>query len=177
MKKGEVCIFYKDHLPISLKPNITTLSEYLVCELNAGKKRCFITVLYRSPSQSIEEFSQFKKIWEQTMININKHNPYILIFVGDFNAINTNWWDGDINTSQGLDLDEISSYHGLHQIINNPTHILSNSASCIDLLFTCQPNLISESGIHASLFTRCHHQKIYAKLNFKNYFSPHLGLL
>ena len=104
-KKGGVCIFYKDHLPISLKPNLIILNECLVCEFKAGKKRCFITVLYRSPSQSIEEFSQFKKRWEQTMIYINKHNPYISIFVGDFNARNTNWWDGDINTSLGLDLE------------------------------------------------------------------------
>ena len=56
------------------------------------------------------------------MININKHNPYISIFVGDFNARNTNWWDGDINTSQGLDLDEISSYHGLHQVYNQQSN-------------------------------------------------------
>ena len=54
-KKGGVCIFYKDHLLISLKPNLTILNECLVCELKAGKKRCFITVLYRSPCQSIEK--------------------------------------------------------------------------------------------------------------------------
>ena len=62
--------------------------------------------------------------------------------------------------------------HGLSQIIDKPTHILPNSASCIDLIFTCEPNLIVDSGVHSSLFPRCHHQLIYAKINFKIYFPP-----
>ena len=45
-----------------------------------------------------------------------------------------------------------------------------NPESCIDLLFTSQPNLISESGVHSSLFPRCHHQIIYAKINLKIYY-------
>ena len=46
---------------------------------------------------------------------------------------------------------------GLQQLINIPTYILPNSASCIDLIFTSQPNLIIDSGgggggggVHAS---------------------------
>ena len=49
---------------------------------------------------------------------------------------------------------------------------LPNSESCIDLFFTSQPNLVSESGVHASLFPRCHHQIIYAKINLKIYYPP-----
>ena len=171
-KKGGVCIYYKNYLPLIQKPALSALNECLVCELKVGKKKCFITILYRSPSQSIEEFNRFKNDWEQTIININSNNPYISIYVGDFNARNTNWWEGDIDNSQGLDLDDISCYHGLQQMINGPTHIIPNSASCIDLLFTSQPNLIAESGIHSSLFSRCHHQIIFAKINFKVYFPP-----
>ena len=66
----------------------------------------------------------------------------------------------------------------MHQVINCPTHILPNSKSCIDLLFTNQPNLISESGVHSSLFDRCHHQIIYAKLNLKiNFPKPYERLI
>ena len=71
-----------------------------------------------------------------------------------------------------MDLNELSSHYNLHQLINTPTHILPNSESCIDLLFTSQPNLISESGVHASLSPRCHHQIIYAKVNLKIYYPP-----
>ena len=66
--------------------------------------------------------------------------------------INTFWCDSDIiNMTEGLELSELSSHHNLHQLINTPTHIIPNPAFCIDLLFTSQPNLISESGVHASL--------------------------
>ena len=39
-----------------------------------------------------------------------------------------------------------------------PTQILHNSSECIDLIFTSQPNLIIESGVHPSLHSNCHHQ-------------------
>lgn len=172
LKKGGVCIFYKNHLPLTRVSSITLLKECLVCELKVGTKKCFITVLYRTPSQSIEEFQEFKKNLEQTIININNRNPYISMFTGDFNARNTNWWVDDTDNTEGLDIDEISRHYGLKQLINNPTHILPNSASCIDLIFTSQPNLITESGVHSSLFPRCHHQVIFAKINFKVYFPP-----
>ena len=44
--------------------------------------------------------------------------------------------------------------------------------SCIDLLFTSQPKFVSETGVHASLFPRCHHQIINAKINLKLYYPP-----
>ena len=50
-------------------------------------------------------------------------------------------------------------------MINKPTHILESSSSCIDLIFTSQPNLITESGVHPSLYSKFHHQIIFAKLN------------
>ena len=67
IKRGGVCIYYKDHLPLICKPNLTPLDECLVCELKVGNKKCFITVLYRSPSQSLEEFENFKNGWENNI--------------------------------------------------------------------------------------------------------------
>ena len=96
----------------------------------------------------------------------------LTIFIGDFNARNTFWCGSDIINREGLDLNELSSHHNLHQLINTPTHILPTSEFCIDLFFTSQPNLISESGVHASLFPRFHHQIIYAKIYLKIYYPP-----
>ena len=39
-KKGGVCMYYKDHLPITGKPSFTHLNECLVCELQVGNKKC-----------------------------------------------------------------------------------------------------------------------------------------
>ena len=49
-------------------------------------------------------------------------------------------------------------------MISDPTHILPNSSSCIDLIFTNQPNLVTESRVYPSLHTKCHHQILFAKL-------------
>ena len=85
VKQGGVCIYYKDYLPLIAKPTMTQLNEYLVCELKINNKKCFISVLYRSPSQSIEKFDEFKNELEKTIVNINNSNPHIIIFLGDFN--------------------------------------------------------------------------------------------
>ena len=47
-----------------------------------------------------------------------------------------------INISEGTKTDALTSYHVLHQFIPQPTHILANSSSCIDLIFTDQSNLV-----------------------------------
>ena len=58
------------------------------------------------------------------------------------------------------------------QLIAEPIHVLENSSSCIDLIFTNQPNLIMDSGVHPSLHSKCHHQVIYTKLNFQIEYPP-----
>ena len=53
------------------------------------------------------------------------------------------------------------------QVITELTHIFEKYASCIDLIFTNQPNIVMDSGVHLSLREKCHHQIIYSKLNLK----------
>ena len=171
-RKGGVCIYFKDHLPLVRRPDLTILDEYLVCELRAGNKRLFFTVIYRSPSQTVDQFSVFKQKWEETIVNINNCSPFISLYVGDFNARNSDWWANDIRNTQGIEIADLATQYGLSQIIDKPTHILPNSASCNDLIFTCEPNFIVDSSVHPSLFPRCHHQLIYAKIKFKMYYPP-----
>ena len=59
-------------------------------------------------------------------------------------------------------------------MLNEPAHILESSFSCIDLLFSSQPNLITESGVHPSLYPNSNHQIIFAKCTQKIiYLSPY----
>ena len=69
-------------------------------------------------------------------------------------------------------LKSLSAFYGLSRIISDPTHILPNSSSCIDLIFTNQPNLVSESGAYPSLHSKCHHQVLFAKLNLNVEYPP-----
>ena len=165
-RRGGVCLYYKSHLSLVRRSDLTDLNECLVCEVRCGSKRSFITLLYRSPSQDGENFMLFKRQWEDTIININNCSPAVSVYVGDFNARNSDWWSGDTSNLQGTEINNLATQHGLHQIIDKPTHILSNSASCIDLIFTSTPNLVCNSGVLPSLFSTCKHQLVYARLNF-----------
>ena len=75
------------------------------------------------------------------------------------------WWKNDLTTSEGNQVDAVTSSYGLSQLICEPTHILLNSSSYIDLIVVNQNNLIMDSGAHVSLHPNCHHQIVYVKLN------------
>ena len=171
-KRGGVCIYYQDHLGIEVKPQLTTLDECLVVEMKTGANRFFLCVCYRSPSQTSDEFDVFSRKWEETIININNLSPTAAIFLGDFNVKNSDWWSGDITDPEGREIQNLATQHGLRQIIDGPTHLLENSFSCIDLIFSSANHLVLDSGIFPSLHPRCHHQIIFCKLNFQIPFAP-----
>ena len=92
-------------------------------------------------------------------------NPLFVLITGDVNVRSTNLWKkNDLSTSEGTQVDSLTTSYSLSQIISDLTHILRNSSSCIDLIFTDQPNLATESGAHPSLQPKCHHQILFAKL-------------
>ena len=81
------------------------------------------------------------------------------------------WWSGDGDNIEGTQLELITSFNGLHQIINELTHILPSS-SFIDLNFNNQLNMITGSGVHPLFHQNCHHKIIFAKVNMKIFYSP-----
>ena len=99
-------------------------------------------------------------------------NPFLLTAIGDFNVKYSNLYKKDKTSFEGNAIENVTSQPGLHQIINEPAHILPNSSSCIDLILTSQPNMVVESGIHSSLHSSCHHQIVFAKFNLKIYYPP-----
>ena len=74
-----------------------------------------------------------------------------------------------IKQPQSIEL--VTLKYGLHQISIESTYVLDNSSSCIDLIFTSQPNLVVDSGVYPSLHANCHHQIVYAKFNLKIHFT------
>ena len=59
--------------------------------------------------------------------------------------------------------------YGLTQIIRKPTHLLDYSSSCIDLIFTSQDNLETNSGVHSYLHSNIFQSpsNIFFKFNLK----------
>ena len=76
-------------------------------------------------------------------------NPAFRLILGDFNCRSNSWWKGNISMKEGIDLESVSLSHGLHQLITDPTHILPQSSTCIDLIFIDQSNLVIDSGVHS----------------------------
>ena len=65
----------------------------------------------------------------------------------------------------------------MHQLISNPTHLLPNSSSGINLIFTDQPNLVVDSGAHPSLYLNCHHQITFSRYNLNAEYPPPYEML
>ena len=160
-------LVFQGPLALALRPTLTTLDESV--KFKMALNFFFLTVLYR---QSNEQFSLFRQRWEETIININDCSPTIAIYIGDFNAGNSEWWIGDSTNLQGTELAELTAQYSLNQVINGSTHILLNSASCIDLIFTTETNFVTDSGVLPSLFPRFHHQLNFVKVSFTTFFPP-----
>ena len=112
-----------------------------------GNKICNFITLYKSPSQNQYDFQAFIDNLEMNLETPVQKNPFLMVVIGDFNAkskkccilYSTNFAD--------ITIENLTSQFGLSQLINVATHILESSSSCIDLIFTTQPNLVVESGI------------------------------
>ena len=70
------------------------------------------------------------------------------MLIRDLNAKSKNWSSHDKSSHEGNEIKNVTAEFGLQQIIKKPTHILNTSSSCIDLIFTYQPNLITDPGVH-----------------------------
>ena len=107
-------------------------------------------------------FETFTNKLELILDKIFETDPFFVIALGDFNAELSQWYKNDKITTEDSKVANLTSQYGLKQIINQPTHILNNSSSCNDLLFTSKPNLVMEL-VHSSLHSNYHHQIIYAR--------------
>ena len=94
------------------------------------------------------------------------------MILGDFNARLYSLWSQDILSAKGNYIDSLTSMFGLYQVMSGPTHILFQSSSFVDLIFTYRHHLVTDCGIHASLHPSCHHQITYGKINLKITYPP-----
>ena len=171
VKRGGVCVYVKNSLAIRVC-NINNLKECIIIELNLKNKKGYAITLYRSPSQSMDEFEQFLLNLDQLLHDISSLNPSFVMLLGDFNAKSSSWYSHDITSQEGFRIESLTSFYSFTQLISVPTHILPNSSTCIDLIFVDQPNITRNSGVHSSLHPNCHHQITYLKINLKVDYPP-----
>ena len=106
--------------------------------------------IYRSYSHSITEFDDFLVNLENLLKHARQLKSWFLVILGDCNARYKSWWSEDITSHEDPKTESPPMLYGLQQLISDPTHLLPNSSSFIDLIFMHQPNLTVDSGVHPS---------------------------
>ena len=165
----ESAFFLKNCLPLIPRDDLS-FKESIVVEIKFGKQKIFFTVLYRSPSSKVGslEFDTFLLNFRELYQKISLENPKAMFFTGDFNGHSKIWWPDGNTTPEGNSIEESTSLLGLSQLISEPTNFEPNTnRTCIDLIFTNQPNLGLESGTRNSLDPLCHHQITFCRFNYK----------
>ena len=107
-----------------------------------------------------------------TLQTLAQKGSFLATTIGNFNTKSCNWYSHDKTSFEGSTTGSMISQFGLYQLINKPTNLLQSSSSCIDLVFTSQPNIVIESVFCPPLHPKCHHQIVFAKFNLKLYDLP-----
>ena len=84
-KRGDVCIYCKELFPIIKRDDLCTFKDCLVTKIIMGKKKLFFSCLYRSASQTKEEFEEFCTGLNLLLSNVNDLNIPLSVITGDFN--------------------------------------------------------------------------------------------
>ena len=79
-KRGGVAIYYEDHLPVIRRNDISSLNESIVLEIRLANNKCFLISVYRSPSQSKDQFDEFCSSLNIFISNINDEKPLAISF-------------------------------------------------------------------------------------------------
>ena len=121
--------------------NLSNLTECIIYEVSIQNNKGYIGVAYRSPFQDAIEFQNFLSNFERILSDTTTNNALFTI-LGDFNARSSIWWTNDKTTTKGTKLKSLTTVHGFHQLISQPTHLLPQSSSnCHHQITYCQLNL------------------------------------
>ena len=115
-KRGGVCVYNKRSIPFRVI-NVKYLQDSISFELKIRVKCCNFSCLYRSPSETQDEFETFLNYFELTLDKIDENNLLMTVVLGDFNAKSNSWCKADITSLEGSKIYTIMSSYGLNQLI------------------------------------------------------------
>ena len=90
IKRGGVYIYYKESLPVRVI-SIPYFKEALLLEMSYNNKKVMVSVIYRSPSQTNDEFDTFLSNFQMLLNDINNRKPSLSELTGDFNSRCSSW--------------------------------------------------------------------------------------
>lgn len=115
----------------------------LVCEVRTNRKKIILSVTYRQHYDSKTELDSFIVKYKEMCQLVSAENPLCSLHIGDLNCRSSEFWSADVDNDAGNLLVSVLDDTGLQQLVHEPTHMINNSKSCIDLAITDQPNLIN----------------------------------
>ena len=91
------------HFPLRVL-NISNLNGCINFEVRITNKICHFIHLYRSPSQTQEQFQIFRSNPKLNCDSLSSCNPFLTIMIGDFNAKSKQWCKIDKASFEGSQL-------------------------------------------------------------------------
>ena len=105
---GGLCIFYKTMIPLRVLNN-SDLNGCINSEVNIAIKICRFIHLYRSFSQTQDKFQIFRSNLELNLDSLSSCNPFLTIMIDDVNAKSEQWCEIDKTSSEGSQLQLLTS--------------------------------------------------------------------
>ena len=99
-----MCLCYRVHLTIQVV-DTPYIEQCILCEINIQNTTGYVTVIYRSPSQSSNEFEEFLVNFDKLLNQVNMLKSSFTVILGDFNARSQSWWSDDITSFEGSHID------------------------------------------------------------------------
>ncbi len=168
-RKGGVCLFYNENLPIKQRLDFKTqIDETIVAEIQLKNKKTFFVLTYKTPSMPKDQFEKYMSDLQSLYDELLKEKPSIIVLSGDFNSKSPLFWDEEtIETAEGKKLSDFMMVNGLEQLINEPTHFQTDCLPhCVDLILTNNPSAFVNSEVIPSPDELCKHQIIQGNINF-----------
>ena len=113
-----------------------------------------VFLFYRFLSQNLDKFEYFCTNFDILLNNINEELPLCLTVTGGFNAHCSRWWKNDITNFQGQEFHSFTLSAGYNQNIDKYLDVMSNSMSCVDLIFYTNQSVVSNLRVDVSVFDK-----------------------
>ena len=161
---GGILVYIKENLVVSRLEHLdgtTTETVWLLISTKIGNIVFGTSYTPQTISENANNAELYVNYLESVFDEIENIQPKCTIFVGDFNAKNIHWGFTDRNNALGSRLYDFTIRRGLKQMIKEPTRIINNQESLLDLIFTDSPDLITDFGVTAPLHEFCDHCIIF----------------
>ncbi len=147
-------VYIANGVPAKCKKDLEPTDSEIVCVQQCIKKlKILVCNCYRPQHRDMTDLcSDIESILDSASQYYQS-----FIFLGDMNARNNNFWEEDITNTEGRFLKAHFDLQSFLQLVHEATRIQGDSISCIDLIFTNNPSLLSNVSTQSKIYETCDH--------------------